>query len=49
MYVQTPESKVLKIKDRNYTFATKGVYVIKYYACDKQGNSTILEYTVTVE
>ncbi len=48
MYVQTPESKVLKIKEKTYTFTMKGVYVIKYYACDKQGNSTILEYTVTV-
>lgn len=48
MYVQSPDSKVLKLKDKSYTFAMKGVYVIKYYACDKTGNSTILEYTVTV-
>lgn len=47
-YVQHPDLRVQTVTGGVVEFAKPGMYVIKYYAFDTSGNSSILEYTVTV-
>lgn len=48
VYLVTPDLQVRTVTTSSVEFTEAGMYVIKYYAFDKTGNSAILEYTVFV-
>ena len=49
IYVQHPDLRVQSITAGDFEVTSAGMYVVKYYAFDLEGNATTLEYTVFVE
>lgn len=49
IYVQHPDLRVQSISAGDFEVTSAGMYVVKYYAFDLEGNATTLEYTVFVE
>lgn len=49
IYVLDPDGMITTISAGKVTFASKGVYIVRYYAEDATGNVALLDKTVTVE